>query len=234
MINLTFASLTFFLIHRLISGGPGRGVLVRRMGERSYRTFFSLASLLCLGWMIYAYAEAHSPGDGAPAWIHRTGAQAALAAFQLMAVMLIVPGVMTANPASVGQGSRVANADVAKGMLRITRHPFLWGLALFSATHLLVRHDPPSLLMFGTLVLVALVGTVSIDAKRRRVHGADWTRFAEQTSNIPFAAIATGRQRLRLSEIGRARAAVGLGLWAALIWAHPHLGGGGLDLWGSP
>lgn len=233
MISLIFASVVFLLMHRLISGGPGRAVLVRRVGEKAYSALFSVASLLCLAWMIYAYAHTHVAGDGAPGWSNRPGAHAAIAIIQLAAIMLILPGVTTANPTSVGQGGRVAKSDVARGMLRITRHPFLWGVALFSAGHLLVRLDAASVLLFGTFLVVALLGTVSIDAKRRRVHGADWARFAEQTSNVPFGAIFSGRQRLRLSEIGWGRAAAALVLWLALIWAHPILGGGGLNLWST-
>ena len=111
-------------------------------------------------------------------------------------------------------------------MLRITRHPFLWGVALFSAGHLMVRHDAASWVLFGTLIFVALAGTISIDAKRCRSHGTQWERFRSDTSNVPFAAILTGRQRLRLSEIGAVRLLAAIAVWAAMIWAHPFLTGG--------
>ncbi len=41
----------------------------------------------------------------------------------------------------------------------------------------------------------------------------------------PFAAIAAGRQKLNLSEIGWWRILVAILLWAALAWAHPMLFG---------
>ena len=50
------------------------------------------------------------------------------------------------------------------GALRVTRHPFLWGIALFSVGHLATVPTRASLLLFGTLLVVALTGTVSIDA----------------------------------------------------------------------
>ena len=116
-------------------------------------------------------------------------------------------------------------ADVVRGMLRITRHQFLWGVAIWAAGHLLVNGDAASIVLFGSLLILSLFGTASIDAKRRRALGAKWDAFAAQTSNIPFAAVAQGRQRLSLGEIGWWRIVLAIGVWAALAWAHPYLFG---------
>jgi uncharacterized membrane protein len=62
--------------------------------------------------------------------------------------------------------------------------------------------------------VVALAGTVSIDTKRRRLSGAAaWEPFAAQTSIVPFAAIAAGRNRFRPDEIGAWR-------WGAAVIAY--------------
>jgi hypothetical protein len=61
---------------------------------------------------------------------------------------------------------------------------------------------------FATWAIVALAGTISIDGKRRRLLGAVWEPFAAQTSIIPFAAIAAGRNRFVPREIGLWRWAV--------------------------
>lgn len=78
----------------------------------------------------------------------------------------------------------------------MTRHPFLTGVGLRALLHLIGDGDLASLVFFGALAIVALAGTVSIDAKRRRAAGAAWERFAAETSIIPFAVIAAGRNRL--------------------------------------
>jgi uncharacterized membrane protein len=111
-------------------------------------------------------------------------------------------------------------------MLRITRHPFLWGVVLFCAGHLAMRTDPASLVLFGTLLVVAVLGTFSIDAKLKLRYGAAWERFAGQTSNLPFAAIAAGRQRLAPGEIGWLRLLASLAVWGLLVWRHASLSGG--------
>ena len=115
--------------------------------------------------------------------------------------------------------------DAVKGMVRITRHPFLWGVALWALGHLIVNGDRASLVLFGSLLALAVFGTASIDAKRRRKLGATWDAFAAQTSNLPFAAILSGRQSLKLGEIGLWRLVGAVAVWAGLIFAHRFVAG---------
>ena len=91
-----------------------------------------------------------------------------------IAFMLIVPGLLTPNPTSVRQEGQLEKPDAVRGMLRVTRHPFLWGVALWAAGHLMVNGDLASLILFGSLLVLAVLGTTSIDAKRRRALGATW------------------------------------------------------------
>jgi uncharacterized membrane protein len=79
--------------------------------------------------------------------------------------------------------------------------------------------------LFGTLLFLALSGTVSIDAKRKAALGDGWTPFAQATSNVPFAAILTGRQPLRLGEIGLVKLGAAVAVYVALVFAHPYLFG---------
>jgi uncharacterized membrane protein len=48
---------------------------------------------------------------------------------------------------------------------------YFWGVALWALVHLVVNGDLASLILFGSLLVIALGGTVSIDAKRRRKFG---------------------------------------------------------------
>lgn len=216
MTMLIAAVAVFVLMHFLISGTRLRGVLVGVVGEGAYMGLFSLASLAAIVWLSMAYGAARGTGElywTAPAW----GAWVQ-AAIQLVALLMVVIGVTTPNPTSVKQEAFAAKP--ATGMLRVTRHPFLWGVALWALGHLLVNGDGPGLVLFGGMAILAAGGTWSIDAKRRRAMGDAWTPFAAQTSNIPFAAILAGRQSLRLGEIGWWRIALGLAVWAALLWGH--------------
>src|SRR5262249_39128244 len=87
---------------------------------------------------------------------------------------------------------------------------FLGGVALWALVHLIVNGDLASLILFGSLLVLALGGTAAIDAKRRRSFGEQWMQFAAVTSNVPFAAIVAGKNRL-------GPAVVEIGVWRLLI-----------------
>ena len=104
----------------------------------------------------------------------------------------------------------------------MTRHPFLWSVGLWASAHIVANGDLAGLVLFATFGALALLGTLLIDRKFALRRGADWQRFAAATSNLPFAAILAGRQRLVLAEIGWWRIALALVIYLALL-ARPSL-----------
>ena len=113
---------------------------------------FSLASVAGLAWLGFAFAAAR----GAPAndvlWGINPATRYVQLGLQLLAILLIVPGLTTQNPTSVRQEGALDRPDVVKGMLRVTRHPFLWGVAIWAIGHLLVNGDAASLILFGSML----------------------------------------------------------------------------------
>jgi uncharacterized membrane protein len=118
-----------------------------------------------------------------------------------LALLLIVGAFCTPNPTAAGAEKVLERTDAARGVLRITRHPFLWGVAIWSGAHLLVAGHVAAILFFGSLCVTALRGTASIDDKRRHTNRSEFSRYAEVTSNIPFGAIVLGKNRLSWSEL---------------------------------
>jgi uncharacterized membrane protein len=94
---------------------------------------------------------------------------------------------------------------------------------LFAAAHILATGSSRALVLFGSFILLAGTGTLLMDARKKA--NPDFARFEAVTSNIPFVAIAQGRNRLVWREIGWIRPAIGLGLFAALFVLHPWLFG---------
>jgi uncharacterized membrane protein len=225
MAMLILAAAAFIGLHLIVSGTRLRDALTKRLGDGPYMGLFSLASVALLVWLGFAYAAARNTAADEVFWAITPATRWLQIALQLLAMLLIVPGLTTPNPTSVRQEAQLERVDVVKGMLRITRHPFLWGVAVWAAGHLIVAGDAASIVLFGALLALALFGTASIDAKRRRALGKTWDAFAAQTSNLPFGAIAAGRQRLHVGEIGWWRIALAVAVWAALAWAHPWLFG---------
>jgi len=225
MASLIAAAAFFLLIHLGVSGTRLRDSLVGRIGQNAYMGLFSLASVAGLVWLGFAYAGARGEVWNTAHWGINAATRHTQLLTQLLAMLLIVPGLVTPNPTSVQQEGALDRPDVVQGMLRITRHPFLWGAAIWALGHLLVNGDRASIVLFGTLLVLAVTGTSSIDAKRKRSLGESYEAFMAQTSNVPFAAILNGRQSLKLAEIGLWRIALGVAVWAILMLAHPMLFG---------
>jgi len=223
MLNLFIASAYFLLIHFGVSGTRLRDRLVTLLGAGPYRGAFALASVIGLIWMIYAYR--HAPAIAL--WGLVLGLRPAAYVLVFIAFLFVVIGVTTPSPTRVGMESTLGQGtEAARGMVRITRHPFLWGVALWALIHLIINGDLASLILFGSLLVLAVGGTFSIDAKRRRHFGAQWVQFANATSNFPFAAIAAGRNRLApaLAEIGFWRPLAAILVFAAAFYLHGRLG----------
>lgn len=218
----------FVLIHVGVSATGLRGALVRRIGEGPFRALFSLASLALLVWMISAFndmrADPFDPLNEAwwapPEWLRWPGA-----ILSLFGVALAVVGVLSPGATTVGMEKRaLAQAEPARGVHRITRHPFLWGIALWGLGHLLVNGERFALMLFGGLALMVLLGARSIDRKGRARDPVGFARLEDVTSNAPFMAITQGRNRLKLGEIGW-RGLAGLTVAVMLALAHERLFG---------
>lgn len=222
MTSLLAASLAFVLLHRLVSGSPLRERIAARLGERRFQASFGLASATGLLWLGAAYATT-PPAFREPLWSSPALLWSAQWLLQPLAILLITSGFLAPNPGTVGQEGAVDRPDVVRGVLRITRHPFLWGVALLAAGHMAALPSPRGLLLFGTIGVVALAGTLSIDAKRRRRLGPRWIPFSAATSNLPFAAVLAGRQRLELREIGLKPLLAAALLSVVSVLAHPAL-----------
>jgi len=215
--TLVLACAVFLALHVLPST-PLRGALVARLGEGPYTGLFSLATLAAIVWMAFAYRAA----PYTPLWPGLRHLPPAVMPFSLV---LIACGVLTPNPTAVAAGRLLANAEPARGIIRVTRHPVMWGIMLWAGAHVLARGELKATIFFGSFLLLAAAGTRLQDLRKAKAHGEDWQRFAALTSNIPFVAIAQGRNRFAAGEIGVVGVAFGLLLYGGLLLSHTWLFG---------
>jgi uncharacterized membrane protein len=218
MASVVLAALFFAGIHLGIAGTGLRDRAVAALGLGGYMASFSVASVAGLVWLITAYI--HAPYLAL--WGMLEWWKPVAIVLMLPGILLIVIGLVTPNPTAVAQEGRLAQPP--SGIVRITRHPFLTGTALWAAVHLVGNGDMASFVFFGVFAVIALAGTRSIDAKRRRLFGAaGWQPFADQTSIVPFAAIAAGRNRFEPGEIGAWRWVLGVAVYALALGGHAHI-----------
>ncbi|NJD06206.1 MAG: NnrU protein [Methylococcaceae bacterium] len=225
MTQLILAALFFIGLHFGVAGTALRQVLVERLGESRYRIAFSALSLGGLVWLIHAYRYA----GYVETWGQLYGFKPVAAVLMLVAFLLAVLGLTTPNPSAVDGERFLAAEQPALGILRVTRHPFLWGMALWATTHLIVNGDVAAFILFGSLLTLVLGGMASIDKKRRKLFGKQWDRFAGMTSAIPFGAIRRGRNHLVWSEFRWWQPLLALIAYGAVM--HFHLRWFGVAPW---
>ena len=217
LLGLIVACAAFLLLHTLPST-PLRSALIGRLGEGPYTGLFSLATLATIVWMALAYRAA----PYTPLW---PGLRHLPSAVMPFSFILIACGVLTPNPTAVAAGRLLARPNPAQGIIRVTRHPVMWGIMLWAGAHILARGELKATVFFGSFLLLAAAGTLLQDARKARVHGEDWKRFAATTSNAPFVAIVQGRNRFAAGEIGLVRVAFGLLLYGGMMVSHAWLFG---------
>lgn len=217
--QLVVASVVFLATH-FVSSTPLRARIVAAAGEKAYLGLYSVVAAAALGWMIYAYYRAPFASLWYVPWLRY-----APLVIMPFALILIVCGLSTRNPTMVGQERLLESQEAARGILRVTRHPLMWGVALWAASHVLARGDAAGVLLFGTFLVLALCGTALADRRKARALGERWQRFAAVTSHVPFAAVAAGRQSFAPAELGWARPALGIALYIGLLLLHPAIFG---------
>lgn len=216
MTELIVAVSLFVVSHVVLAGPVFRDAITARIGEGPFLVGYSIVAAALGAWAVVAYGQADAVLLwGSPDWTRPLAIIILPVAFVLVAAGITTPNV------TAWSGEKAATwPDPAPGIMKVTRHPMMWGFALWAVTHLAANGDEASLVFFGSILVLALGGMVMIDAKRRRKLGEAWSRVAAVTSLVPFAAAIQGRTRMNWGEIGWWRVALGLGAYAFFLLAH--------------
>jgi len=221
MLELLLAAFAFVGTHLVLAGTPLRGMLVAKVGEGAYLIGYAIISLVTISWLSDAYKVA----PYVETWGQLYVLQPVALVLMFLAFFLVVVGLTTPSPTLVGAEGLLDRENPVTGILRITRHPFLSGVTLWGLTHLIVNGDQAGLILFGSLVVLCVIGAYSIDAKRREKLGDKWSDFAAQTSVLPFGAIIQGRNWLSVVELGWWRILLAVLGFGAMLHFHGQLFG---------
>jgi uncharacterized membrane protein len=212
---LLIAALVFLATH-LAASTSLRGFAVAGLGERGWLAAFSLVSIVELVWLVMAYraapyVELWSP----PAWVVWIPVLAMPVAF-----VLVVCGYLTPNPTAVMQEKHLQAPDPAPGIMKVTRHPIMAGIALWALAHLAANGDAASVILFGAMAALSALGMKLMDWKMEARAGVAWAPFVRATSALPFRAALEGRARPSLAGIGWRKIAGGFILYALFALGH--------------
>ena len=222
MFQLIVAIGVFLTTHVALAENPGRGALVRVLGERLFAWGYGAIAVLQLIWIGQAI-------EAAPVvryWQPPAWTVAIPLLVMPLALLLLVCGFTQNNPTATLASGRLARREVT-GILAITRNPVMWGLGLWALAHLAVVAEAAEALRYAAFAALALLLLPRIEAKQRAKWGeAAWADFTARSSNVPFVAMAQGRAQLRWREIGAMRLAAAAALYVAIVlWLHPKIAG---------
>jgi uncharacterized membrane protein len=177
--GLLLSALVFVGTHFLLSH-PLRAPLIARLGEKGFQIMYSLVAAVTLGATIYYY---HAIGREPQLWVPRNALVIAATLLMWFGSILFV-GSFVKNPALPGARGP---SGPPSGVFAITRHPMMWGFALWAITHLMVVATPKALVFDGTILFLALVGAAGQDRRNENRRGERWHEWSAQTAFWPFA-----------------------------------------------
>jgi len=179
---LTVASAAFVGTHFLMSH-PLRASMVGALGERGFASAYSIVSLILFGAMVYFYPSASR--EAGPLWTAGNALWAVASLLMCLGTILFV-GSLRRNPALPRPGKRIERIDDPTGVFAITRHPMMWGFALWGLVHILVHPTPADWMLGGSFIVLALGGSVAQDRKKERLMGDVWREWEAKTPFLPF------------------------------------------------
>ncbi len=204
--------------HLILARDPIRAGLIKKMGVGGFRGLYTLISLATFGWMLWTYPSAQA--ESSILWQPSMGLRDGAVIIIFFAFILAVPGLLTRNPTLATQESALKHENAAYGMTRVTRHPFMFAVVVWGMWHAFMTGYTAAVLLFGGMAVLAAIGMVSIDRKRASTYGDRWATFAQTTSRIPFLAIIKGHNHFSMKEIGLWRLAVGVIVFAVVLYYH--------------
>lgn len=218
------AALSFLGTHFVLSH-PLRAPIVSRIGEPAFLGLYSLVAFVTLGWLAFAFRGV--PAE-APYWAVGDGLWIAATALTFVASVLFI-GSLLGNPALPNPTGRSALTPEPRGVFSVTRHPMMWGFALWGIAHILVSPTPANIVLAKTIIVLALVGAFLQDKKKERLQPDTWPAWEAKTSYWPLAAVLAGR--VKFTPAGIVPVLGATALWLGATWVHQPLAGFAAGVW---
>lgn len=193
----------------------------QKIGPRLYRIFFALVSLsLALVMIVYFLAHRY---DGRQLWQlqHLPWMLPLVWSLSAISFLFLFPATFNLLEIAAIQKPQVHLYEM--GIIRITRHPQLWGQVIWCIAHTLWLGTSFTLVTSLGLIAHHSFGVWHGDRRWEQRYGDAFRAVKARTSVLPFWAIAQGKQKLVITEFLRP-AYLGVGLFIGLLWwAHPWL-----------
>ncbi|QXE25288.1 NnrUfamily protein [Richelia sinica FACHB-800] len=211
--------LTFAIAH---SGGAAlRPWAEKYIGPRLYRILFALVSLpLAVILIVYFFQHRY---DGLQLWQVQGVPGVKILVWVLSAISFVFLYPATFNLLEIAAIQKPQVHLYETGIIRITRHPQMFGQVIWCIAHTLWLGTSFTLVTSMGLILHHLFGVWHGDRRLSDRYGEAFAAVKQRTSIVPFQAILDGRQSLQWHEFLRP-AYLGITIFVGLLWwAHPLL-----------
>jgi uncharacterized membrane protein len=217
--SIVFWQVAFAATHMGLASLRVRPRLVAAIGEPAYLGLYSVISFATFVPLVSVWMRGIH--GGGLLWNVRDvpGVSAAGLLVSFVSFTLAIASLFQPGPVSVGPRQRTR----AYGITRITRHPLFMNIGIWGLAHVVLNGFLNDVLFFGGIFLVGLVGCMHQDARKKVSEKGTLDEFYAETSLIPFAAIATGRGRLVVSELPWVGMMVGGVISLVIYWYHAEL-----------
>lgn len=217
IINLIAANAAFVGTHFIMSH-PLRAAMVKPLGNMGFQVAYSVVSIATLAWVYFAFKAAPPadlPGSGNTGWI--------IATLLTLPAMVLFAGSMVGNPAMpTPQAANQARAE-PRGVFRVTRHPMMWGFALWALSHIVLHWSLRTTITATAMLILALVGAKLQDRKKEALMGEAWAVWSSRTSYWPRIGA--------IFSAGTLPWTVGLIFFVFFSWLHLPIGGIAAGIW---
>lgn len=179
LLSLVAACVAFVGTHFLLSH-PLRRPIVGTIGEGPFLGVYSLVALATFAWIVLAFRAIPAPdlpGTGELGW-------AAASLLTVVALVLFL-GSLSGNPAFPDPKRTTQPPAELRGVFKVTRHPMMWGFAIWALSHALLYWSVRTLIVTGAIAFLALVGAHLQDRKKEALLGERWADWEAKTSFWP-------------------------------------------------
>lgn len=217
LVTLIAANIAFVGTHFAMSH-PLRSSLVKALGVGGFQIAYSLVSVATLAWVYIAFKAAPPtdlPRSGEIGWI--------IATLLTLPAMILLAGSLIGNPALPTPMAQTQARAEPRGVFLVTRHPMMWGIALWALSHIVLWWSTRTLIIALAMGVLALVGAYLQDSKKRALMGDAWATWERRTSYWPRWG--------KFLSVGAVPLVGGVVLWLIASWLHFYVAGIPAGLW---